>query len=104
MGSSIDALAFLFHPNNLFFINYAVVTGASYYVLWMIMIILIALPILAIILVTVSINKFIGLKSSEFKLLMGRLGVVYDQAGKADNSNYQLVGSTFVETSPKRSI
>jgi hypothetical protein len=49
----------------------------------MILIILIALPILTIILVTVSINKFIGLKSSEFKLLMGRLGVVYDQAGKA---------------------
>nr|UPW42269.1 MAG: putative RNA dependent RNA polymerase [Inner Mongolia grassland mitovirus 2] len=73
-GASIDALAFVDHPRTLYwYIKYMVNQKSYGFIVWLILIIVASSPIL------------FGLKVGGWmkRLNMGKLSVVYDQAGKA---------------------
>jgi len=73
-SSGIDALAFIFYPKQLlYFLKIGFVTRSYGYSIWMLLLLLMfGIPYYVF---------YIG--GSARKLILGRLGVVYDQAGKA---------------------
>lgn len=90
-AASLDAVAYLFHPKEYYYLlRYYIYFGGWAYVVWMLVIQLLALPIL---LVLLFCNKCFDMKP--LSLYLGRLSVVLDQAGKA-----RIVGITnwFLQT------
>lgn len=86
-GSGIDAIAFLFHPKD--FYNYIRLSLKlnylnAYFVLWIIILILFAIPFISIFAIFRLVDFIFYYKTYNLpKLHIAKLSVVYDQAGKA---------------------